>query len=145
MPETYRTYDETPFEMVNFKIEEFDSPDAPGSGHNMRISTINLLLSARSNAPFPFHINSGFRTKKHNKDVGGERNSAHLDGFAVDIRAMIDGKDRRKELAKLLVGAGFTGIGIGKTFIHADNHPRRRRKTWWTYDGVKDAFNPFKL
>lgn len=40
---------------------------------------------------FPKHAKSGliisncYRTEKHNKEVGGDKNSAHLDGRAMDI------------------------------------------------------------
>jgi len=50
-----------------FKSTEFDSPDVPGSGKNMQHSTLLMLCEARKIADVPFKINSGFRSKAHNK------------------------------------------------------------------------------
>ena len=71
--------------MKYFTHAEFDSPDSPDSGSNMDESFLRMLDSAREAAGTPFKINSGFRTPKHNKKVGGSENSSHLRGFAADI------------------------------------------------------------
>ena len=69
-----------------FKLEEFDSPDLPGSGEEMKSSTLLMLDRARALAKVPFVINSGYRTKAHNESVGGVEDSTHLDGYGVDIK-----------------------------------------------------------
>jgi hypothetical protein len=33
----------------------------------------------------PIHITSGFRCEKHNKKIGGSKNSNHVKGLAIDV------------------------------------------------------------
>jgi hypothetical protein len=56
-------------ELKHFKTSEFDSPDHPGSGINMKPEFLQRLDSARAIAGIPFKINSGFRTAAHNKSL----------------------------------------------------------------------------
>ena len=107
--------------MTYFTIDEFDSPDLPGSGSQMNHTTLSMLDKARDIAGVPFTINSGFRTEQHNKKVGGSDTSSHLKGYAVDINCDT-GPDRLKIVIGLL-SAGFRRIGIAKGFIHVDNDP----------------------
>lgn len=67
---------------------------------------------------YPFKINSAFRTPMWEKKHGRAGTSAHCKGRAVDI-ASSDSRTRWMVLNALLL-AGFTRIGIGKTFIHVD-------------------------
>ena len=54
-----------------FTQEEFDSPDLKGSGKNMDLHFLSLLIEARELANIPFKINSGYRTEEHNLKIGG--------------------------------------------------------------------------
>tara|TARA_E500000318_G_C3426271_1_gene159301 strand:+ start:7 stop:363 length:357 start_codon:yes stop_codon:yes gene_type:complete len=114
-----------------FKYHEFDSPDKPGSGHNMQLSFLELLDNARQIAGIPFKINSGFRTPEHNEKVGGAESSSHLRGHAADIH--VSSSTYRYEILSALLEAGFTRIGIAKNFIHVDNDPIKTQKVIWTY------------
>ena len=111
-----------------FKLTEFDSPDAKGSGANMQHSTVQMLDHARALAGIPFVINSGFRTKSHNAAIGGAENSAHLRGFAVDIRCQSQTNFERVALA--VIAVGFRRIGVHYNFIHVDNDPSLPTNTW---------------
>ena len=105
--------------MTHFKIEEFYSPDMPGSGQaNMDPTFLSMIDNAREESGVPYRINSGWRSIAHNKKIGGKVNSSHLYGLAADIHC-IDSRSRSKIL-KGLNKAGFTRIGIADTFIHAD-------------------------
>ncbi|HRI28150.1 MAG TPA: D-Ala-D-Ala carboxypeptidase family metallohydrolase [Chitinophagales bacterium] len=115
---------------ANFKPHEFDSPDAPGSGMNMRLSTLQMLQNARNIAALPFKINSGFRTIAHNNKVKGVKNSAHTRGYAIDIATTT--ATQAKVIAALR-SAGFKRIGIYKTFVHADNDPNLPTPATWYY------------
>lgn len=114
----------------NFKPHEFDSPDAPGSGRNMRLTTLAMLQNARNIAGIPFKINSGYRTKAHNAKVKGVKNSAHTRGYAIDIATTTA---TQPKIIAALRSAGFRRIGIYKTFVHADNDPSLPTPATWYY------------
>lgn len=117
--------------MKYFTYKEFDSPDAPGSGSNMRPSTLEKLDKAREIAGIPFRINSGYRTVAHNRKVGGKRNSSHRKGYATDISATND--VYRWRIVEALIKVGFNRIGIARTFIHADDDPSKSQGVIWLY------------
>jgi zinc D-Ala-D-Ala carboxypeptidase len=81
-------------------------------------SFFDALCKAREIAATPFTINSGYRCAKHNAEVGSTSKN-HTSGRAADIAA-INGYDRGRILKGLYL-AGFKRVGVGKTFIHADN------------------------
>lgn len=77
-----------------------------------------LLQVLRDWISRPIIITSGYRCPKHNREVGGESNSYHLQGLAVDITGSFD-IEKISELAREI---GFRGIGIykKKRFLHLD-------------------------
>ena len=117
--------------MRYFKIEEFDSPDLQGSGFEMDKTFLSMIDNARSIAKIPFKINSGFRTHKRNRKVGGKINSSHLKGLAADI-SVTDSVSRFIVL-NALKDVGFTRIGIAETFIHCDIDTTKTQKVIWVY------------
>lgn len=117
--------------MKYFTIDEFDSPDVPGSGERMDRHFLQLLDEIREEAGIAFHINSGYRTRAHNLEVGGGPNSAHTRGMAADIRATTG---RQKALIVLAAAKnGIKRIGIGKTFVHIDIDGTLPSPTIWLY------------
>lgn len=75
----------------------------------------------------PLTIHSGLRTISHNKAVGGEPNSAHLYGYAVDITV------KGVSIATLhrIVRSVFpSGVGKYNTFIHGDFSPTLGYRNW---------------
>ncbi len=117
--------------MKYFEVEEFDSPDKPGSGSNMQASTLLKIDEAREIAGIPFVVNSGYRTEPHNRKVGGVDSSSHTTGHAVDIRAQ--GGQQRLTIVKAALEAGFTRIGVSRTFIHMDDDSSKPQGVLWTY------------
>lgn len=77
------------------------------------------LNNARALVTFPWHINSGYRCPKHNKELQS-KSTNHTNGQAVDIRCA--NRTNRYFLVKALLIAGMRGIGIGPTFVHADTN-----------------------
>lgn len=67
----------------------------------------------------PIILNSAFRCEKHNAEVGGKSDSAHLLGMAVDIK--IDNNEERHMILKTAYRLGFSRVGVAKTFVHLDN------------------------
>ena len=114
--------------MRYFKEHEFDSPDLMGSGRHMKPFFLDMLEMARGAAGTPFKINSGYRTKEHNKKVGGSETSSHLIGFAADIHCT--SSVVRERIIYGLVKAGFQRIGIADTFIHCDVDPMKSPAIW---------------
>lgn len=116
-------------EYLFFKKEEFDCPCC--GENNISPTLLHRLDMARGLADIPFHINSGCRCEKHNKEVGGVSESPHLGGWAADIAAKTS---REKFLVvQSLFEAGFTRVGVGDTFIHADVDPTKIGELLWTY------------
>lgn len=73
------------------------------------------------------HVTSGSRCAAHNRAVGGSAGSQHLLGNAADL--VVTRRDRDL-LARFAEEVGLGGIGVGETFVHVDDGPRRR----WTYE-----------
>ena len=117
--------------MRYFEYYEFDSPDVQGSGQLMDKGFLEMLDEARGLANLPFVINSGFRTPEHNEKVDGKENSSHLRGYAADI--ICTDSRSRFIIIDALIQAGFTRIGVAKTFIHVDNDPEKDGNVIWTY------------
>ena len=98
---------------------------------NMNQDFLTKLDEAREIAGIPFKINSAFRTKQKNIDVGGKPKSSHLKGLAVDISV----RDSRSRFIVLnaLLRVGFCRIGIADTFIHVDDDKEKDGFVIWTY------------
>lgn len=114
-----------------FNSVEFDSPDIQHSGKMMNKHFIDMLHSARCDARTPFIITSGFRSKFHNKDIGGLIDSSHLKGLASDI--YYSNSTQLFLILTSLIKAGFTRIGIGDDFIHVDSDPTKPQNVIWNY------------
>lgn len=85
------------------------------------MATAFKLDALRLELGFPLVINCGVRCRFHNAAVGGEDDSQHLYGRAVDI-ASPSGAHMWGTVA-LAIKRGFTGIGIKKHMIHLDTRP----------------------
>jgi uncharacterized protein YcbK (DUF882 family) len=114
-----------------FNYSEFDSPDVQGSGQMMDKTLLEMLDEVRDKLDKPIRINSGFRTPTHNEAVGGAENSSHLKGLAVDIAC--NKSQDRFDLINCLLDVGFSRIGVGNTFIHADIDQDKTQGVIWTY------------
>lgn len=116
--------------MKFFKEEEFRCKCGCGRAEMMP-STLDKLDKAREIANTPFKITSGFRCKGHNEAVGGKSEGAHTSGYAIDIAASTS--PSRYAIMKALLEVGFTRIGIGSNFIHADDDPSKPSEVMWEY------------
>ena len=118
---------------AHFKPEEFDSPDANGSGaKKMKQEFIDRLEELRTRCGFAFQINSGYRTRAHNRKVGGVEPSVHEDGVAADIAAPTG--QMKFAIVHHAMKMGFRRIGIGKTYVHVDmGGPSYPQDVIWLY------------
>jgi uncharacterized protein YcbK (DUF882 family) len=81
---------------------------------------VEYLQELRDQIGRPISISSGIRCPKHNKAVGGEKNSYHLIGRAADI--YVAGMSVQ-QLHKAVVAFGkFNGVGYypKRGFVHVD-------------------------
>jgi len=127
---------------AGWDLADFDSPDEPGSGNCMDAGFLKKLSKARRIARLPFIITSGYRSLAHNAQVGGVSNSAHRHCLAADISAPFEWM--RDRMVWAAVKAGFTRIGMGKTFIHLDMDASKPQFVAWGYPvGSPPPFDPF--
>ena len=123
------------FRKVKGVYVEFNCPCC--GKNNMNQLFIDTLRAAREYSNTPFVINSGYRCEKHNKKIGGVSSSTHIVGSAADIHCT-ESRQRALILCGLLE-AGFSRIGIAKTFIHVDMADRLEGKdnkveaVFWLY------------
>lgn len=117
----------------HFSEWEFDCrcQGCMAKGSQMQSDFIRKLQTARTIANGPFSITSGMRCEPHNQESGGRPNSSHLTGWAADIAVTNSGK--RFEVLQALIEAGFTRIGVARTFIHADCDPDKAPRVCWLY------------
>ena len=116
----------------NFTSEEFackcgcgyDTPDP---------ELVRMLQTARDLYGKPITITSGCRCIKHNRNVKGASNSAHISGMAADIATPTGAA--RYELLKALMSAGFERIGINfaQRFLHVDIDDTKPAPTIFSY------------
>lgn len=92
---------------------------------------MEALNEARHVAGVPFIVNSAYRCPEYNAlpRVGGSPTSSHLKALAVDIRCA-NSPDRYAIVAGLMA-AGFTRIGIYKSFVHADMDKSKTQSVTW--------------
>lgn len=116
----------------NFTSEEFACQCGCGLD-NISPKLVNMLQQVRDIIGKPIRITSGCRCIKHNRNVGGTANSAHITGMAVDI-ATPTGTERY-EIINSLMAAGFKRIGINfeQRFIHADIDDSKPHPTIFSY------------
>lgn len=116
-----------------FKESEFRKCVPPCSLQDMEQETMDKLDAARETAGIPFVLNSAFRSVAHEKSKGRNGTSSHTKGRAVDIRCNTSAN--RMKIVVGLLDAGFTRIGIGKTYVHADDDPNKPQGVMWDYYG----------
>lgn len=135
---------------IHFALNEFvDSETATGQGIDNTPSAeiiANLTTTAhglelvRSLLGFPLHINSGYRCPALNKAVKGVWNSAHLTGFAADIKCPEFGTPL--QIVEMIVKSGikFDQCIMEGTWVHISFDPAMRQETLTaSFDAHGDA------
>lgn len=114
-----------------FSEAEFRRCTPSCSLQDMSQALMLRLDNARYMAGIPFVLNSAFRSVAYEKSKGRTGTSSHCKGLAVDIRCNSDAN--RWKIVKALIDNGFTRIGIGKTYIHADIDTQKTQEVIWHY------------
>ena len=86
----------------------------PLARENVKALVREVLDPVREKLGMPIVVNSGYRCEKHNKDVGGVRNSQHLRGEAADIHCQDN--ERLKQL--IIENGKFDQLITYPTFLH---------------------------
>ena len=81
---------------------------------NVKALVSEVLDPVREKLGMPIVVNSGYRCEKHNKDVGGVKNSQHLKGEAADIHCADN--ERLKQL--IIENGKFDQLITYPTFLH---------------------------
>lgn len=124
-PVLYSHYKDVPWDKSRWPNFNPDEPNlyCPLSGaFYFDEYAFDCLQRARSEVGVPFRINSGHRSPIYNAIVKGAPLSEHKK-IAFDV-SIVNHEDHLK-LLNALQEAGFTGIGLYLTFIHADMGPKR--------------------
>jgi len=116
----------------NFSIAEFASKDGIDSHCRMDQDFMDRLQRLRDKFKLSMVITSGIRSPEHNKAVGGSPKSQHLTRPCIACDISIEGwnSSERHRFIQLVILFGFTGIGIGRKFIHLD---MREFPAMWVY------------
>jgi uncharacterized protein YcbK (DUF882 family) len=110
----------------NFSLDEFkcnDGTDVPDELRDNVQELANNLQVLRDHFNKPISINSGYRSPKHNKKVGGSPKSQHLLATAADIT--VDGykpSEVYKAIVQLIEEGKMKEGGLGRynSFTHYD-------------------------
>ena len=127
----------------HFSTNEFDAQGEPGTGKHMRVSTLLKLDAAREIYGKPITIRHGFRTVKAAERIrrsypGAVKNSAHENGYAVDLAPTAGFRTLEDWLVFLeaLWDAGFRRFGIMANTIHTGDDPKRTSPAIWEYSST---------
>lgn len=111
----------------NFSLEEFNCKDGttvPEKYYSNVLKVAENLEVLREYLKIPIIISgSGYRTKKHNTEVGGAPKSQHLTASAADISVHGLSPMQIAEAIETLIEEGKMqqgGMGVYPTFVHYD-------------------------
>lgn len=119
---TWRDYPRASWRWKNFSPQEMA---CRGTGQLMiHDESMDRLQALRDMLGKPLIVNSAYRSARHNRAVGGAKNSLHMQARAFDIR--MDNHDPAEFVAAARA-VGFTGFGLypAQNFIHIDTGPAR--------------------
>lgn len=110
----------------NFSLSEFASKCGSETPQNVIANLTQLAIQLqvlRNEIGVSIIINSGYRSPKHNRRVGGSPKSQHLQGRAADITARGFTPRQLADVIERLIREGKMqngGLGVYPTFVHYD-------------------------
>jgi uncharacterized protein YcbK (DUF882 family) len=119
----------------NFNSKEFECSCQKCEVQYIEEELIEKLQKLRDLYGKPIAVTSGYRCPHHNEQVGGAKNSSHVNGMAADIQPKIITLDELDNLYDICYTI-FDNIGDGrnKRFIHVDTRPPKSTgKRVWFY------------
>jgi len=118
---------------TNFSLDEFASADGTAPSGEVLKNLTELaknLEVLRKHIGQPIRVTSGFRSREHNRKIGGATNSFHVLGMAADIQVSKMSPEQVAKAIELLIAEGKMkegGIGIYKTWTHYDHRGTKAR------------------
>ena len=110
----------------NFSKIEFESRDGATMPSDVLENIKELaenLQKVRDFIQEPIHINSGYRSVSHNKNIGGVKNSQHILGKAADVTSKNFTSKQLVSVFETLISDGTIqqgGLGLYNGFVHYD-------------------------
>lgn len=110
----------------NFNLSEFACKSGDSVPIDFQENAKKLaynLQMIRNEIEEPLNINSAYRTKEHNKKIGGKIDSQHLQCKASDLTAKNHTPNElHKIILKLIKSKKISegGLGLYKGFVHYD-------------------------
>lgn len=117
----------------NFDISEFECSCGCKMPNDVKRNVeklANNLQIVRDILDEPIRVNSGYRCKSYNKDIGGVSNSQHILGNASDLVVSNLSPDKVYTALDRLMDGGFIdqgGLGKYNTFTHYDTRGHEAR------------------
>jgi hypothetical protein len=115
----------------NFRLSEFRCKCKRCDTVLVDTELVEILQKIRDHFGVSIDINSGYRCKAHNAEVGGDPNSSHMQGMAADI--VVHGIEP-KEVAKVAESMGVKRIGLYEDFVHIGSGTKKR--FWLGHEGT---------
>lgn len=118
----------------NFTKAEFDSKDGAVMPLEVLQNVQKLaenLQKIRDKINVPLTINSGWRSAKHNRAIGGAKNSQHLSGNAADISSRHIPPAQLARIIKNMMDAGEIEKGGLKAYNSWVHYDRRQVYVTW--------------
>jgi len=122
------------FDLAEFTISQtasrlgLDNTPPPEVVERLKEVTAPCMERVRAILRKPCLISSGYRSAAVNRAVGGVKNSAHVDGYAVDFIAPAFGRPIDVVRALLEGGLKFDQIIEEGTWVHVSFAPAMRQQ-----------------
>ncbi len=116
-------------DILYFTVEEFACKHCGKVIIDSRI--VETVQRLREYLQKPVMVTSAYRCPVHNRRIGGVKNSAHVRGYALDVKCT-NSEDRERILEFLMVHV-VRRIGIHPKFIHFDIDPSKPSPRVWLY------------
>ena len=117
----------------NFRVGEFRCKCGRCKTALIDDVLVAQLQAIRNHFGKSVNINSGYSCAAHNKAVGGDPNSSHMQGMAADI--VVSGV-KPKAVAQFAESMGILRIGLYDNFVHIGSGTVKR---YWLGHGGKNV------
>jgi len=121
---------------ISGSMEHGGEHKAEGKLSGVQPGILQKFEQIQSQAGTPLTVTSGFRDPKHNAEVGGAKNSAHMRGNAIDV-SFGGGIPQALKLIEAASKAGIGGIGVySDSNLHFDTETRRAWGKGYHFEGI---------